>query len=304
MTLANPGSSYRMDPLEQRSQICVNEDNALAPNFDRRNFPVGFSYFRFAYGTNGTSARLQAANIYVVFSPFGGLVWLLIAVSSMATVTMFKLGGSLSPMLDTLAALLVQSREMKKVGKVQRFLVPLFLLWSLFSLLIAIIYSEFMEGVLAVPALVPRIENFKTLAECGYRPVVNEPLGILLNESFRGYTFTDALVDSSDLFTDFLSPMDGRYMKYLAGDPRRCGIMREINSGISAEIWLQLASLHVPNVTWSFGKDKIAYSPINWSVFEPNAAGIYRIFGILHSGGFIQKFTEYAEEKLRKFKKH
>ena len=48
----------------------------------------------------------------------------------------------------------------------QRFLVALFLKFSVFSLFITLIYCEFMESVQAVHA-------FATLNECGYRPVVN-----------------------------------------------------------------------------------------------------------------------------------
>ena len=268
-------------------------------NLHRRSYPVDFLYFGFAYGTNGSSKSFQAGNILVIFSPFDRIAWLLLAASSIATVLMFRFGGCTSPLLDTLACLVLQSRDRNKMVR-RRFLAPLFLMLSLFSLFVTIIYCEFMESVLAVPALVPRIEDFKTLSERGYRPVVNMEAKIILHRSFRGLPYTDALADNLDLI-NFDAEIGKVFVKYLAGNDRRCYIFMKTNSRVSMNIWLEVAAFNAPAVTWSVGKEKIAFSPVYWSVFEPNAALMYHIFGILYSRGFIQKFAEYTDEKKWKF---
>ena len=159
-----------------------------------------------------------------------------------------------------------------------------------------------MESVLAVPALVPRIQDFKTLAERGYRPVANKETAMMLNRSFRGLTYTDALADNSDMI-DCGGPLDKVFIKYLAGNDRRCRIFADSNSNsrVGMNIWLQAAAVTAPGVTWSVGKEKIAFSPIYWSVFEPNAALMCHIFGILYSRGFIQRFAQYGDEKVWKW---
>ena len=106
--------------------------------------PLGYGYTHLSKGPG-----------FVWLQAWAGIVWLLLAVPSIATKIIFWFGGSVSPVLDTPAFVVVQSREMKKLGKFWRFMAPLILLRSLFSLFIAIMYSEFMASVLAVPAVVP-----------------------------------------------------------------------------------------------------------------------------------------------------
>ena len=281
---------------EQGAEIHV-EVFARLPNWawflTHPKITVGSTYFRFAYGTNGTGQH-EAANIMIIFSPFHKYSWLLIATSTTLTTILLRFGGGIST-LDTMACFVGPTRGIKLNQK----LALLFLLWSLFSFFLAASYSQFIESALAVPALVPRIQDFRTLNEQGYRPVVNKKEKEVLDAFFRGYTFTDALANDLDV-QDIDIKFDLSYVRYLAGNEKRCAIFIDKNS-IEAELWLHFARMGAPGVTWSVGKKVIPYAPLFWSFLEPNGAMMYYTFGILHSTGFINKFRSYVNEKELKY---
>ena len=259
-----------------------------------RNYPVGTFYFQFAYGKNG-SRGIEAGNILVIFSPFSTVTWVGLVITSVAIVILLRTGANFSA-LDTLACLVLQSTVEVTVS---RKLAPLFLLWSIISVFIANFYSGFIESALAVPSMTPGIEDFKELSRQGYRPVVNPDEKITLNSSFRGYKFTDALINNSDVqnFPQHFSP---EYVRYLAKNENRCAIFFGQNI-LQTRMWIPVAQFFAPTVTWTLGKDLLLFSPTVWSIKEPNAALLYYILGILHSRGFITQFEKYGDEKTLKY---
>ena len=256
---------------------------------NHRILPVGVQYLYFFYAANASHTS-GAANLLVFFSPFDNVAWALLAINSAATVILMRFAGNISP-LDTLASFASQSIEVQSGRK----LAPLCLLWSMFTLLIAAMYSGFIESALAVPAVESGMEDFKTLHQHGYRPVLNPDAKDGYNMTLRGFSIMDALLDRTDEqgFYDSFSP---EFYKYLAENEKRFSFF-VIKKSMHAEYWLNLARMYAPTLNWYAGKERIVFSIWFWTIQDPNAALLRYNLAILQSRGFLSKCEDYNVDR-------